>query len=363
MTRTIYKALLARATAGLNGFTGRLTFTIDHTQCGTADSTSFPVLVHETRAGLKSTGNGGFVTNANGYDIVFFADIGLTTKLDFEIESEGWNAATGDLIAHVRIPTLSHTTDTVFYLGYGKSSITTDQSNMAGVWPSFGEVHHFGNSGIADYSIGRRTDSSGNSNTLSNGASFTTPATGEIGKGLDVTNTTQVLASSSSGTNVLAGPMTCEAWVYRLADYTNYRVFLCKGSSSGANPRNYTLYTIITSGVASFQVSIGGTLKNAAGTTAIPASTWTHIAGTYDNANLRVYVNGVLEGTTAATGSLDDPAGTVMMIGCLDYGFGANLPWQGYVDEVRLSSVARDQSWMTAQYNNQKAASTFYTVT
>ena len=140
---------------GANGFTGKATITIDHTQCGTADTTSFPLLFNETIAGLKSTGNGGSVENANGYDIAFYSDSGLTTLMDFEIET--WSATTGELVAWVRVPTLSHTVDTVLYLGYGKSSITTDQSNRTGVWDAnFHAVYHLAGTGYSTQVMPRK---------------------------------------------------------------------------------------------------------------------------------------------------------------------------------------------------------------
>jgi len=90
------------------------TITVDHTLCGASNSTDFPVLVSGTYTYLKTTGNGGEVTNANGYDIGFYSDSGLTTKLDWEVEK--YVSTTGEIVAWVRIPTLSHTSDTVIYI-------------------------------------------------------------------------------------------------------------------------------------------------------------------------------------------------------------------------------------------------------
>jgi hypothetical protein len=36
---------------------------------------------------------------------------------------------------------------------------------------------------------------------------------------------------------------------------------------------------------------------------ALPANTWVHVAGTYDGASLRIYVNGALNASMAVTGS------------------------------------------------------------
>jgi hypothetical protein len=52
------------------------------------------------------------------------------------------------VVYHVKIPTVSHTSDTVFYVCYGNASITTDQSTPTSVWDSdFLSVFHLPNGG------------------------------------------------------------------------------------------------------------------------------------------------------------------------------------------------------------------------
>ena len=48
-------------------------------------------------------------------------------------------------------------------------------------------------------------------------------------------------------------------------------------------------------------------------------------------------------------------------IGNLQQGAGTDY-FKGIIDEVRLSSVARSPSYITASYNNQNNPSTFYTL-
>ena len=67
---------------------------------------------------------------------------GGVTKLKWQVEK--YDGTTGNLIAWVKIPSVSSSSDTVFYLFYGDSSINTDQSdppntwdaNFKGVWSS-----------------------------------------------------------------------------------------------------------------------------------------------------------------------------------------------------------------------------------
>src|SRR5690349_18662985 len=99
-----------------NGYSFRRSITIDHTKVPNTDQTNFPVLISGTYSYLATTANGGDVTNANGYDIIFTSDAGGTSLLPFEQES--YSASTGALNYWVQVPTVSHTTDTVIYIFY-----------------------------------------------------------------------------------------------------------------------------------------------------------------------------------------------------------------------------------------------------
>lgn len=105
--------------------------TIDQSMVsGSNDLSNFAVLVTLTDASLKSTSNGGNVGQTDGGDIVFTSADG-TTQLDHQIES--YNAATGELVVWVEIPTLSATADTELFLYYGNAG-AVNQWNDAGTW-------------------------------------------------------------------------------------------------------------------------------------------------------------------------------------------------------------------------------------
>jgi hypothetical protein len=76
---------------------------------------------------LKTTANGGQVTDAEGDDIIFTADAAGASPLDHEVES--YDPTTGTLVAWVRLPTLAVSQDTVFYLHYGNSDIDSSLPN------------------------------------------------------------------------------------------------------------------------------------------------------------------------------------------------------------------------------------------
>src|SRR5258708_4994288 len=137
-------------------WTNRKQLTIDRTKVsGSTALTNFPVLVSVTDPSLKGTGSGGFVGKVDGTDILFTSSDGLT-KLSHEIEK--YDSITGNLIAWVKVPSLSNTIDTKLVIYYGNAS-ATDQQNKVDVWSnSYGGIWH-----LPDVSTLTAKDSTANS--------------------------------------------------------------------------------------------------------------------------------------------------------------------------------------------------------
>ena len=173
--------------------------TVDHTKVPSTQS-NFTVLVSLTDPALKTVANGGHVVNANGYDIGFYADSGGTTKLKWEVEK--YDGTTGNLIAWVKIPSVSSSTDTVFYLMYGDSSINTNQSDPPNTWDSnFKGVWHMADN-AANTTIRESTVTGANG--TNNATTSSKTATGEIGKALSYNGSTDgsFAAINLSATNI-----------------------------------------------------------------------------------------------------------------------------------------------------------------
>lgn len=101
--------------------------TIDHTQCGASDSSNFPVLVSISDTSFKDTGHGGHVQSSTGADILFFGDSGLSSQLASQVES--YDNVNGVLLAWVKLGTVSHASNTVFYVAYGNASPPAQTTN------------------------------------------------------------------------------------------------------------------------------------------------------------------------------------------------------------------------------------------
>ena len=161
--------------------------------------TDFPVLVSSTYDGtggepdLRTTGNGGNVENANGYDIGFFSDFGLTTRL--AAERVFFDATTGEVEFWVKIPSLSNVSNTKIYMAYGDSSVSSDPNDdvtygSTSVWNSgFSGRYHFG-----DGTTLSLNDSTSDGRDMT-GIGIPTAATGKAGKGAIQLNGTSQFAT------------------------------------------------------------------------------------------------------------------------------------------------------------------------
>ena len=107
----------------------RKSIIIDGTQV-VGTQTDFPVLISITDADLAAA------ARADGFDILFTDDDGAA-KLDHEIER--YVSATGELVAWVKVPSISAAADKTIYMYYGYPA-AADQQNVPGVW-SNGYVH------------------------------------------------------------------------------------------------------------------------------------------------------------------------------------------------------------------------------
>jgi hypothetical protein len=90
-----------------------------------------------------------------------------------------------------------------------------------------------------------------------------------------------------------------------------------------------------------------GSERDALGTAGLALNGWSHLASTYDGSTLRLYVNGVLVSSTAASGSLAASSG-VLRIG----GNGVWPEWfAGLIDEVRVYNRALSAAEIQSDMN------------
>ena len=132
-----------------------------------------------------------------------------TVSPSWDHELEEYNPVTGQVIAWIRIPTLSHTTDTVLYAFYGNASITTSQQSPTGVWDSnYMGVWHVANNG-GQLSL---VDSTSNANNAANNGAISTA--GKIDGGMKTNGSTYAtIGTPANLANLAQGNATFSAWV------------------------------------------------------------------------------------------------------------------------------------------------------
>jgi hypothetical protein len=86
-------------------------------------------------------------------------------------------------------------------------------------------------------------------------------------------------------------------------------------------------------------------------TGAISAETIYYITGTYDGSILRAYINGSPDATTVSYSGTIHPGSAQAQLGRIDYD-GAPGYFDGIIDEVRISDIARAAAWIKAVYNS-----------
>ena len=333
-------------------WTARKRIRIDRTKVGAGGVTSFPVLISLTDTAVKSK------AQANGNDILFTSSNG-TTKLSHEIER--YTSATGELIAWVKVPSLSSASDTDLYMYYGNPAAASQQ-DATNVWDaSYRGVWHLkedpGPGGAGDVKDSTANGKHGTANAAMTSADL---VPGKVGSGLNF-----ISGAGGSGTQVTVGDQpefqlptySWSMWVKGNVDPT------CNAGTNGQPLWNADSqfnfgwqHNQCTFNKAAAHTD--GTWRSAQIQSPMSAGVWYHVAATYDGANLRVYLNGALEATTAHGAPLV-AAGAF----ALGNSIGVNATnWAGQLDELRVSTGARSGAWIQTEYNNQSSPSTFYSV-
>lgn len=312
--------------------------------------TDFPLLVSLSASWLKSTAHAGDVARDDGFDIYFSADQLGVTRLAHEVEV--YDPATGDLVAWVKVPSL--TAASVLFIHYGDTTVTTSQQNPTAVWSAgYALVDH----------LGSDSDATTNNTIAGSGA---TAASGKIGSARSFDG---VSSSVSAGSNVAiddiwAAGGSAEAWLYANSYGGGSRGRLFdKGDTSGWSffvcDDQYTSKSIsFVQGGSSYGQWHGAS-------NAVSTGAWHHVAVDYDKSstanNPTVYVDGVaitMTETFSPSGIVSDQAATLVI------GNNPSLTrtFDGILDEVRLSSVTRASDWILTEYHNQSDPAAFYTV-
>jgi hypothetical protein len=308
-----------------------------------SSQTDFPFCIAWTDNSLKTTGNGGQVTDSQGDDIVPYSDSSLTTPYtSFEMVS--YNGTTGTIEMCIKA---TGGVGTNVYLGIGDSSITDFQGNSGAAWDSnFKLVYHFVSGSLA-------TDST--SNNADGSVTGATSTTGKMGGGVTFaggTDTIDVgdLANADFGTS----PFTVSLWLKTSTTSGQYII----GKRAVCMHDSFWNASMSSGGVTNEIDEDSSGTNHGAGSSSgnITNNAWHHVVLTRSGASLGVYIDGSSagSGSTGGTTNLSNSASLLL----------ANNPcgaFSGEMDEVRISGgVARSANWIASEYNNLSDMAAFW---
>jgi hypothetical protein len=341
-------ACFSGATTAYNSWSYCKTITISHTQVASSTGetyANFPVLVSEASDGSLAAH-----AQTSGNDILFVASDDIT-KLSHEVEH--YASSTGELEAWVKLPGIATSTDTVFNMYYGNASVSNQQqatstwnSNYAGVW-------HFPNGpalGLNDSTI--------NSN-IAGIVGSPTAGTGKIDGAVTLTNSNSDYVSVPSSSSLSpTSQITLSAWV-KTSQTTNASIinkhddsfYLALGALTAASGR-----------LSFFLANRNSTWME--GTTNVADGNLHYVAATFDGTNEVIYVDGLVQKTENHAGALATGGAAVTIGSRREAAQNPNFtnPFNGPIDEVRVSNTARSADWLSTEYNNQNSPASFETI-
>jgi len=151
--------------------------------------------------------------------------------------------------------------------------------------------------------------------------------------------------------------VTMSAWVKTNTASGAHFAFSMPYADAGWNDPWVAYALIISDGGPAGLINEDGTYRDIRGGT-INAHTWYYFVVTYDGNNHRLYLNSMQVDSDSYTGSITYSGSPFLSAGVHSSHSPAQY-WDGYVDELHVSNIARNASWISTEYNNQNDPASF----
>lgn len=172
--------------------------------------------------------------------------------------------------------------------------------------------------------------------TLETNATISTDQAKFGSSSLEVTGAQDVYASFDQPDMVTPGAFTIEGW-FRPDSVSGIRYIL--GGWTGSNGTGYIRQNNDNLQITWSTTQYGSNLfNNSLIGTGLSANTWYHVALTWDGSVYRTFLDGTLGATNTSSTAPYDGTGGKFSVGTLP---GTTNNFDGYVDEFRMSSIAR----------------------
>ena len=325
---------------------------------GSSDLSNYPLTANLTGSlnipDLRTVANGGLINSSSAYDVAFGPDCsGIGSLLKWEVES--YSPTTGDLVAHVGLPTLAHITNTTVGLYYTGSQ-SSFQSTVSAVWDTnYKGVYHLSTS------VSSIVDSTTSANTMSP-INTPTNVAGQVNGAVGFVTASTQWATANSSAAVTTFPLTIEGWA-KLSSATLVGDQVIASVSAPSSLNEFWIGYLTPNFIRM--------ISNAGGTPVItectitPDTNWHHIVGEVTNASTSsIYMDGALLTSGCTTSGTQTPSGlSSTNIGGFIYNTSTNYGnFGGSIDEVRYSNILRSADWIKTEYRNAFAPATYLSI-
>ena len=266
------------------------------------------------------------------------SDISIETDshVSLPISIEEWNPEARRASMWVRIPTLvGDQQQTLIVQWAGKSELQSQENRVFDASNGFASVLHLGDNAI---------DTVGTLSLRPDGVSSTM---GAIGMASRFRKGTGIEATLENGKTLPLGSQssTTSAWV-RVRKPNGTIVGWGREAAQGKVVMQFRSPAHINMDCYFSDANIRSTTK-------APLAEWMNVSHVYTKGETRLYINGRLEATTTGRGApLSLAAGARMWLG----GWYGNYDFDGDIDEVRVSNVARSPWWIGLDADTQGPA-------
>ncbi len=321
----------------------RKKITINHSQVH-GSLKDFPVLINISDADLRQK------ASSDGHDITFISYLDNETKYDHEIE----NYSNGNLTAWVKIPDLSSLESVDLWMYYNNSDCSNQETNPTLVWDNrYQMVHHLEETDI-DGGNGDISDSTANNN---NGTTHFMDSTDQVSGIVDGSFDFDG-ENDNISTSYASEIMTLSFW-FKTNDFSLDHSLCGQRYDAVEKAGNWQMNWTSTNtlGVVGYNSSAAN--HTFILDTSFNQDTWYNLVMVSNESNVSFYVNGTLDSAHNFDTILGGGSNTeVFHIG----GCGKDGRYEvfnGTIDEVRISTIVRNFSWIKTAYNTARNQTEF----
>ena len=282
----------------------------------------------------------------DGGDSIRFLLPDNSTELPYEIED--WTDG-NDRIVWVNVSRVESGSDSVILMYYNNSG-ASDGQDVTGTWDSnYVMVQHMNDSTTSTITDSTSYNNDGTKTTSNNPVEISS----KIAKGQDFDGSDSIDCGGDASVN-FTGSFTAEVW-FKLDTITQHQGIVGRGNQISSVADWYVAVLEANTIYCNLYAIGGASIVDVASTNTVTTGTWYYMYISWDGTSLLLYVNTEKWANDTGAGAIRATQNTV--IG------DENIVYEPYgiIDEVRLSNIARNASWLNASFHTQNQTTDFIT--